>query len=106
MAETMKVMTVNGPVEMILAEFELSEIGCGAHRPELVAWCPLYKAVVSANLAESSNKSRRMIEGGGVYVDTIRVVDPMFPLMEGQDYLIRVGSKNRKFVKIRVKGTE
>ena len=46
------------------------------------------------------------VEGGGVYVDTIRVVDPMFPLMEGQDYLIRVGSKNRKFVKIRVKGTE
>jgi hypothetical protein len=39
-----------------------------------------------------------------VEVDGKRVSDPKAPLARGGEYLVRVGSKNRRFARIRVLG--
>jgi len=64
-----------------------------------VAW-----ALKQANLVASTSEARRLIEQGGVEVDGVRMTDPRHPLEPGREYLVRVGSKNRKFARIRVKG--
>jgi tyrosyl-tRNA synthetase len=61
-------------------------------------------ALRQANLATSTSEARRLIEQGGVEVDGARATDPRAPLAAGGEYLVRAGSKNRRFARIRVKG--
>lgn len=61
-------------------------------------------ALKQANLAVSTSDARRLVEQGGVEVDGQRVTDPKAPLEAGREHLVRVGSKNRRFARIRVLG--
>jgi tyrosyl-tRNA synthetase len=60
-------------------------------------------AIKQANLVGSTSEARRLVEQGGVEVDGQRVTDPKAPLAPGTERLVRVGSKNRRFVRILVK---
>jgi tyrosyl-tRNA synthetase len=59
-------------------------------------------ALKQAHLAPSTSEARRLVEQGGVEVDGQRVTDPKARLEHGREYLVRVGSKNRRFARIRV----
>jgi tyrosyl-tRNA synthetase len=59
-------------------------------------------ALKQANLAETTSAARRLIEQGGVEVDGLRVTDPKTRLLPGSVYLVRVGSKSRRFARIRI----
>jgi tyrosyl-tRNA synthetase len=61
-------------------------------------------AMRQANLAASTSEARRLVEQGGVEVDGQRVTDPKAHLEPGREHLVRVGSKNRRFARIRVSG--
>jgi tyrosyl-tRNA synthetase len=57
------------------------------------------------NLVPSTTQGRTLVVQGGVEVDGQRVTDPRWQLEPGKVYLVRVGSKNRRFKRIRaVKG--
>jgi tyrosyl-tRNA synthetase len=60
-------------------------------------------ALKQANLVASTSDARRLVEQGGVEVNAARATDPKARLEPGKDYLVRVGSKNRRFARIRVK---
>jgi tyrosyl-tRNA synthetase len=60
-------------------------------------------ALKQANLVASTSEARRLVEQGGVEVDGGRVTDPKGRLEPGRAYLVRVGSKNRRFARIRVR---
>jgi tyrosyl-tRNA synthetase len=60
-------------------------------------------ALKQARLVSSTSEARRLIEQGGVEVDGQRVTDPKRLLELGSDHLVRVGSKNRRFARIRVR---
>jgi tyrosyl-tRNA synthetase len=62
-------------------------------------------ALKQANLVTTTSEARRLVEQGGVEVDGGRATDPKMRLEPGKDYLVRVGSKNRRFARIRVKGS-
>ncbi len=62
------------------------------------------RALVSAGLVKSSSEGKRLVEQGGVEVDRVRVTDGNFQLLRGVRYLVRVGSKNRRFAYITVAG--
>ncbi len=68
--------------------------------PEGVA--ELAWALKQANLVTTTSEARRLVSQGGVEVDGSRVSDPKAPLARGGEYLVRVGSKNRRFARIRV----
>ena len=55
------------------------------------------KALSSTNLVKSTGEGKRLVEQGGVEVDQVRVTDVNFQLEKGKRYLLRVGSKNRRF---------
>ncbi|MBL8612501.1 MAG: tyrosine--tRNA ligase, partial [Myxococcales bacterium] len=55
------------------------------------------KALSSAGLVASTSDGKRLAEQGGVEVDQVRVRDGNLKLEPGKRYLLRVGSKNRKF---------
>jgi tyrosyl-tRNA synthetase len=59
-------------------------------------------ALKQANLVASTSEARRLVEQGGVEVDGRRVTDPKARLEPGTEYLVRVGSKNRRFARIRI----
>jgi tyrosyl-tRNA synthetase len=59
-------------------------------------------ALKQAGLATTTSEARRLVEQGGVEVDGQRVIDPRAPLAAGTEVLVRVGSKNRRFARIRV----
>jgi len=61
-------------------------------------------ALKQANLVASTSEARRLVEQGGVEVDGARVTDPKARLQPGSEHLVRVGSKNRRFARIRVAG--
>jgi tyrosyl-tRNA synthetase len=61
-------------------------------------------ALKQANLATSTSEARRLVEQGGVEVDGQRVTDPKAQLEAGREHLVRVGSKSRRFARIRVSG--
>jgi tyrosyl-tRNA synthetase len=60
------------------------------------------KALSAAGLVKSTGEGKRLVEQGGVEVDEVRVRDPRMQLQRGKTYLLRVGSKNRRFAKITV----
>ena len=57
-----------------------------------------------AGLAASTSEARRLVLQGGVDLDGKRAQVKGPPLEPGREYLVRVGSKNRRFARIRVKG--
>jgi tyrosyl-tRNA synthetase len=57
-------------------------------------------ALKQAGLAESTSAARRLIEQGGVELDGQRTTDPKARLEPGRAYLVRVGSKSRRFARI------
>jgi tyrosyl-tRNA synthetase len=61
-------------------------------------------ALKQAALVPTTSEARRLVEQGGVEVDGVRAIDPRVHLEPGKEYLVRVGSKNRRFARIRVKG--
>ncbi len=75
------------------------EISLPAGGPTL--WLP--KALKEAGLVPSTSEGRRMVEQGGVEVDGERVTDPQHQLEQGGRYLVRVGSKKRRFCYIQVR---
>jgi tyrosyl-tRNA synthetase len=60
------------------------------------------KALSSVGLVKSTGEGKRLVEQGGVEVDQVRVTDANLQLERGKSYLVRVGSKNRKFMRIKV----
>jgi tyrosyl-tRNA synthetase len=73
---------------------------------EIVASGPVAElawALKQAGLVVSTSEARRLVEQGGVEVDGTRAADPKARLEPGKEYLVRVGSKNRRFARIRVK---
>jgi tyrosyl-tRNA synthetase len=103
----------HGPAAAERAAVEFNRVSLGdaapAEVPEVevsphggvaeLAW-----AIKQANLAASTNEARRLVEQGGVEVDGNRVTDPKTRLEPGRSHLVRVGSKNRRFARIRVVG--
>lgn len=55
------------------------------------------KALSSAGLVKSTGEGKRLVEQGGVELDQARVTDANLQLERGKKYLLRVGSKNRRF---------
>jgi tyrosyl-tRNA synthetase len=62
----------------------------------------LGKALALAGLAKSSSEGLRLVKGGAVHVDGEVVKDEKARLLKGQQYLLRVGSKNRRFLRITI----
>jgi tyrosyl-tRNA synthetase len=61
-------------------------------------------ALKQANLVPSTSEARRLIEQGGVEIDGQRATDAKMRLLPGSEHLVRVGSKNRRFARIRIAG--
>lgn len=55
------------------------------------------KALASAGLVKTTSEGKRLVEQGGVEVDRARVTDVNLKLEKGKKYLLKVGSKNRRF---------
>lgn len=62
------------------------------------------KALALAGLAKSSSEANRLVQGGAVHLDGKKLVkdDSKLELAKGKRYLVRVGSKNRRFAYISV----
>lgn len=60
------------------------------------------KALSSAGLVRSTGEGKRLVEQGGVEVNQVRVTDANLQLEPGKRYLVRAGSKNRRFAYILV----
>lgn len=77
---------------------DVPEIGltpsCGVAE---LAW-----ALKEARLVASTSEARRLIDQGGVEVNGLRATDPKARLAPGTEHLVRVGSKNRRFARIRI----
>ncbi len=72
--------------------------------PEVTVACEgetlwIAKALATAGLAKSSSEGKRLVEGGAVHLDGRRLGKPdaQLLLQKGQRYLVRVGSKDRKY---------
>lgn len=59
-------------------------------------------ALKRAGLVASTSEASRLVLQGGVEVDGVRAGDPKTRLELGSEHLVRVGSKNRRFARIRV----
>ena len=55
------------------------------------------KALALSGLAASGGEGGRLVKGGAVHVDSVVVKDDKLKLDKGKRYLVRVGSKNRRF---------
>jgi tyrosyl-tRNA synthetase len=62
------------------------------------------KALAGAGLVKTTSEGKRMVEQGGVEVDRARVTDVNLQLERGKTYLLKVGSKNRRFAYVVVAG--
>ncbi|HMR75515.1 MAG TPA: tyrosine--tRNA ligase [Polyangiaceae bacterium] len=62
----------------------------------------LAKALSQAKLCGSNSEARRMLQQGGVEVEGTRITDAFAKLAQGSESLVRVGSKKRRFCRIRV----
>jgi tyrosyl-tRNA synthetase len=72
--------------------------------PAAGAVAELAWALKQAGLVASTSDARRLVEQGGVEMDGARVTDPKTRLEPGSVHLVRAGSKNRRFARIRVAG--
>jgi tyrosyl-tRNA synthetase len=76
--------------------------------PEVTLACDgptlwIAKALSEAKLVGSTSDGKRLVEQGGVEVDQVRVTDAKLGLERGKRYLLRAGSKNRKFAYVTIK---
>ncbi|MFO0667818.1 MAG: tyrosine--tRNA ligase [Polyangiaceae bacterium] len=62
----------------------------------------LAKALSVAGLVKSTGEGKRLMEQGGAAVDGERITDGQHQLARGKTYLLRVGSKNRRFARVTV----
>ncbi len=62
------------------------------------------KALSAAGLVKSTGEGKRMVEQGGVELDQKQIRDGQLQLAKGSRYLLRVGSKNRRFAYVKVVG--
>lgn len=62
----------------------------------------LPKALNLAGMVKSASDGRRLLQQGGVEVDGQRIKDERHALRRGSRYLLKVGSKNRKFCYVTV----
>ncbi|WP_437968441.1 tyrosine--tRNA ligase [Sorangium sp. So ce260] len=58
---------------------------------------PLGKALALAGLAKSTSEALRLVKGGAVHLDGEVIKDEQLKLERGKRFLVRVGSKNRRF---------
>ena len=72
---------------------DVREVTVPTEQPTL--W--IAKALSVAGLVKSTGEGKRLVEQGGVEVDRARVTDANHQLERGKRYLLRVGSKNRRF---------
>jgi len=72
---------------------DIQEVQVGADGETL--W--IAKALKLAGLAPSTNEGIRLVKNGAVHIDGEVVRDEQRKLDKGNRYLVRVGSKNRKF---------
>jgi tyrosyl-tRNA synthetase len=72
---------------------DIEEVTLSTDGPTL--W--IAKALSGAGLVKSTGEGKRLVEQGGVELDRARVTDANLQLERGKRYLLRVGSKNRKF---------
>jgi len=63
------------------------------------------KAMSLAGLVKTTSEGKRLVEQGGVEVDGQRIGDVQHQLAAGGRYLVRAGSKNRRFATIVVEST-
>ena len=61
------------------------------------------KVLALAGLAKSGSEGMRLVRGGAVHVDGEVVKDEKARLLKGKQYLLRVGSKNRRFLRVTIK---
>ena len=80
---------------------QVAEIRVQTEGPTL--W--IAKALSLAGLVKTTSEGKRLVEQGGVEVDGQRIVDPQHQLASGGRYLVRAGSKNRRFANIIVEAT-
>jgi tyrosyl-tRNA synthetase len=59
----------------------------------------IIKLLVLAGLAKSNGEARRLIEGGGVYIDSVKVEDSAHEIKFPFEGIIKVGK--RRFIKIK-----
>ncbi len=76
--------------------------------PEVTLSCEgptlwIAKALSEAKLVASTSDGKRLVEQGGVEIDQVRVTDAKLGLERGKRYLLRAGSKNRKFAYVTIK---
>ena len=89
-------------VDMLAREMPVTEL----HPPELNAGLGLVDLMVRTHLAESKGAARKLMEGGGVYVNNRRQSD-VHKVVSGADLewpgalLLRAGKKNYHLVRIR-----
>ncbi len=62
------------------------------------------KALSAAGLVKSTGEGKRLVEQGGVELDRVQIRDGQLKLDKGKRYLLRVGSKNRRFAYVKVIG--
>jgi tyrosyl-tRNA synthetase len=75
---------------------DIEELRITADGPAL--W--IAKALALAGLAKSSSEGLRLVKGGAVHLDGEVVKDDQAKLERGKRYLVRVGSKNRRFARL------
>ena len=61
------------------------------------------KALSSVGLVKSTGEGKRLVAQGGVEVDQARVSDVQMQLERGKRYLLKVGSKHRRFAYVTVR---
>ncbi len=61
------------------------------------------RVLALAGLAKSGSEGMRLVKGGAVHVDGEVVKDEKARLLKGKQYLLRVGSKNRRFLRVTIK---
>ena len=73
-------------------------------RPPAGGVAELAWVLKQANLASSTSDARRLVEQGGVEVDGARATDPRARFDLGSVHVVRVGSKQRRFARVRIVG--
>ena len=61
------------------------------------------KVLALAGLAKSHGEGMRLVKGGAVHVDGEVVKDEKARFLKGATHLLRVGSKNRRFLRVTIK---
>lgn len=60
------------------------------------------KALHIAGMTKSGSEARRLVTQGGVYLDEVRITEPNHALDKGKRYLVRLGSKKRRFAYLQI----